>query len=79
MILCLVSLTSLKICGFDLMHESVSIAIEAALISSRINGLQMVKRLIWNFEGKDIYRPRFKEDYLHDRFVEWHVKEVFRI
>ena len=37
----------------NLMHESISIALEAALISSRINGHQMVKRLIWNFEGKD--------------------------
>ena len=63
----------------NLMHESISIALEAALISSRINGHQMVKRLIWNFEGKGIYRPRFKENYLHDRFVEWHVREVFRI
>lgn len=47
-------------------------------ISNGINGNQIVERLFWDFEGKDIKRPRSKEDHLHDRFVEWHLREVFR-
>lgn len=47
-------------------------------VSSGVNGHQMVEKLFWDFEGKDILLPRVKEDYLHDRFIEWHLREVFR-
>lgn len=47
-------------------------------ISSGVNGHQMVEKLFWDFEGKNILLPRIKEDYFHDRFVEWHLREVFR-
>jgi len=47
-------------------------------VSSGVNGHQMVEKLFWDFEGKDILQPRIKEDYLHDRFIEWHLREVFR-
>ena len=47
-------------------------------ISNGINGNQIVERLFWDFDGKDIKQPRSKEDHLHDRFVEWHLREVFR-
>nr|WP_218056532.1 HNH endonuclease [Gilliamella apicola] len=47
-------------------------------ISSGVNGHQMVEKLFWVFEGKNILLPRVKEDYVHDRFIEWHLQEVFR-
>ena len=47
-------------------------------ISSGVNGYHMVEKLFWDFEGQNILIPRMKEDYLHDRFVEWHSLEVFR-
>lgn len=47
-------------------------------ISSGVNGHQRVEKLFWDFEVKNILLPDIKEDYLHDRFVEWHLWEVFR-
>lgn len=47
-------------------------------VSSGVNGHKMVEKLFWDFEGKDILLPRVKDDYLHDRFIEWHLREVFR-
>ncbi|PXZ03687.1 hypothetical protein DKK70_15830 [Gilliamella apicola] len=47
-------------------------------VSSGVNGNQIVEKLFWDFDGKNILLPRMKSDYLHDRFIEWHVREVFR-
>jgi putative restriction endonuclease len=47
-------------------------------ISNGANGNQMVEKLFWDFDGKKILLPRTREDYLHDQFIEWHFKEVFR-
>lgn len=48
------------------------------LISEGVNGNDIVEKLFWDFEGKSIRLPKMKEDYLHDGFVEWHLREVFR-
>lgn len=47
-------------------------------VSSDVNGNQMVEKIFWDFEDKNILLPSVKEDYLHDRFIEWHLREVFR-
>ena len=47
-------------------------------VSSGVNGNHIVEKLFWDFDGKNILLPRMKNDYLHDRFIEWHVREVFR-
>lgn len=48
------------------------------LVSNGVNGNSIVEKLFWDFEGKRILLPKVKEDYLHDGFVEWHFREVFR-
>lgn len=47
-------------------------------VSSGVNGNQMVEKLFWDLEDKNILLPSLKEDYLYDRFIEWHLREVFR-
>lgn len=48
------------------------------LVSGGINGNEIIEKLFWDFEGKQIFLPKMKEDYLQDRFVEWHLRQVFR-
>lgn len=48
------------------------------LVSGGVNGNSIVEKLFWNFEGKSILLPKVQEDYLHDKFIEWHLREVFR-
>lgn len=48
------------------------------LVSGGVNGNDIIEKLFWDFEGKQIFLPKTKEDYLQDKFVEWHFREVFR-
>lgn len=48
------------------------------LVSSGVNGNEIIEKLFWDFEGESIHLPKMKENYLHDKFVEWHFSEVFR-
>ncbi|QIQ21013.1 phosphorothioated DNA-binding restriction endonuclease [Zophobihabitans entericus] len=48
------------------------------LVSSGVNGNEIVDKLFWNFEGKSIFIPKEKKDWLQNKFVEWHHEQVFK-
>ncbi|MFA0218178.1 phosphorothioated DNA-binding restriction endonuclease [Vibrio splendidus] len=48
------------------------------LVSPAVTGGNMVERLIWEFENKQISLPRDASLYPDDKMVEWHVREVFK-
>ncbi|CDT81585.1 conserved hypothetical protein [Vibrio coralliirubri] len=47
-------------------------------VSPAVTGGNMVERLIWEFENKQISLPRDASLYPDDKMVEWHVREVFK-
>lgn len=47
-------------------------------VSPAVTGGELVKKLIWNFDGKSIQLPRQLYHYPAPSMVEWHVREVFK-
>lgn len=47
-------------------------------VSLATTGGEMVKRLIWDFDNKQIYIPRDSSLYPSEESLEWHIKEVFK-
>lgn len=48
------------------------------LVSSGVNGNEIVDKLFWDFHGKSIFIPKEKIDYLQDKFVDWHYEQVLK-
>jgi len=46
-------------------------------VSPALNGGEIIDNFFWRFEGKEIYMPRKCENTPLQKYIEWHVKNVF--
>lgn len=48
------------------------------IVSQRVHGGQSAEDWLYNFDGKPLRQPRNKEYTPDQKFIDWHVKEVFK-
>ncbi len=49
------------------------------LVSSGVNGNQMVEQLFWQFSNKVIDLPKNTKEHPKDTFIHWHREQVFKL
>ncbi|HCR4057992.1 TPA: HNH endonuclease, partial [Proteus mirabilis] len=49
------------------------------LVSSGVNGNQMVEQLFWQFSNKVIGLPKNTKEHPKDTFIHWHREQVFKL
>ncbi|HEK0408253.1 TPA: HNH endonuclease [Proteus mirabilis] len=49
------------------------------LVSSGVNGNQMVEQLFWQFSNKVIGLPKNIKGHPKDTFIHWHREQVFKL